>query len=86
MLITLGACGIVKGCEIRVFLDSLQDALRHENGPAKIFASMHDAMSDRFDLHILADPEKLNDPEECIAMIGAGYRLLVARSGRINQF
>ena len=81
----LGACRVMKGREISEFLNSAQNALGNENRPAKIFSTVNDAMSDRFDFQLFFATKKFNDPKQCSVMIRARNFFTVTETFQVGH-
>jgi hypothetical protein len=76
----------MKGCQVSKFLNPPQNALGDKNRSAKIFSTVNDAMSDRFDVQLFFATEKFNNPEQRSAMIRARHFLSVTETFQIGHF
>ena len=85
MINTLRACRVMKGREVSKFLDSPHHALGNENRPAKIFSTVNDAMSNRFDFQFISMTEKFDDLEQRSAMIRARHFLTVTDTLQVGH-
>jgi hypothetical protein len=81
----LGTCRVMKGREVSEFLDSPQNALGDENRAAKIFSTVNDAMSDRFDFQLFFATKKFNDPKQCSVMIRASHFFTVTETFQVGH-